>query len=230
MDFEIYCDESRQENFSRRDVPDHFVLIGGIWLPTLLRQELKLKIGELRKDHTVYSEFKWNKVSPSREDFYVNLIQLFFREPIRFRCIVLAVDELDAVTFHQNDIELMFYKFYYQLIHHWILGQNSYRVFVDLKTNRVHDRVTSLHQCLSRSNLNSDIHSVQALPSHELDILQLTDVLIGAVGYRFHGEQKSRAKLAVCEEIEKHIGSRISHTPRGEEKFNIFRFRPHGGW
>ena len=230
MDFQIYCDESRQENFHRRDDPNIYVLIGGVWLPADLRRALKGKIRDLRDRHNLHGEFKWNKVSPSRLGFYTDLVDLFFAEDIRFRCIVLQVSELDAVQFHQADNELMFYKFYYQLIHHWILDRNRYRIFVDLKTSRVHNRLQVLHRCLQNSNLTSDVVSVQALPSDELDILQLADVLIGAVGYRFHREHGSRAKKAVCERVEKHIGHGIGPTTKGYEKFNVFRFRPQGGW
>lgn len=229
MRFEVYCDESRQENFVRReDGTAKQVLIGGIWIEAVRRQEYKDAIRELRDRHRVGAEFKWNRVSPSRGEFYRGLVDLFFESEMRFRCIVLPANELDAVTFAQADDELMFYKFYYQLIHHWILDFNDYRVFVDIRTNRVHDRLRTLERCLANANLTSTI-SVQALPSEDLDILQLADVLIGAVGYRSH-LGTSRAKLGVVEAVEAQIGHRIAATTRGEEKFNIFHFRPGGGW
>jgi len=231
MNFEVYCDESRQEYFHHRTgVGNHYTLIGGLWIEADERQDYKSKIRQLRETHDVWGEFKWNRVSPSRQEFYLALVRLFFEEAMRFRCIVLPADQLDAIRFHNADNELMFYKFYYQFLHHWILDFNSYRIFVDLKTNRLHNRLRTLERVLQNANLTVDILAVQALPSRQVDLLQLTDVLIGAVGYQFHKEGTSTAKQAVVKEIETHLGHPIQPTSRRQQKFNIFRFRPGGGW
>lgn len=230
MDFEIYCDESRQDLFNRPIPGDNYVLIGGIWIRSEDRHKHKLAIKEIRRKHGLHSEFKWNKLGPSRLPFFKDIITFFFDAPdIRFRTVVLKADELDAVRFAQADNELMFYKFYYQLLHHWILDKNKYHIFLDTKTNRVHNRIKVLNKCLSNSNLLSEI-SIQALPSNELDLIQLADVLIGAASYKFHHREGSIAKLAIIELIEEKLNREIRPTPRHEQKFNIFRFKPGGGW
>lgn len=229
MDLEVYCDEARQELFAGRS-RDGFVVIGGLWLESARREHLKARIGELRERHRVRGEFKWQKVSPSRESFYLDLVELFFGEPMRFRAIVLAAQEMDAVRFHDADTELMFYKFYYQMLHHWILGQNTYRIFVDVRTNRVRGRVRTLERVLRNANLTAEIACVQALPSRELDVMQLADVLVGAVGFHFNGGGTSAAKGAVVSRIEEHLDHPIRPTSRAEQKFNIFRFQSEGGW
>jgi len=229
MDFEVYCDESRQELFHSPVPGGHYVLIGGIWIKAEDRQGHKEAIGSLRSQHRLYGEFKWNRVSASRLGFYKDLVGLFFLREIRFRTVVLRAHELDAVRFHQADNELMFYKFYYQLLHHWILDFNRYRVFVDTKTNRLHDRLKTLEGCLSNANISS-IVDVQALPSHEVDLIQFADVFIGAVSYKFHKRTSSGAKRQLVGEIERHLGQEIGPTSRAENKFNIFKFSPGGGW
>ena len=173
MNFDIYCDESRQEYFTTppRDSQERFVLIGGLWVITEKREHLKDQIRSLRVTHDVHGEFKWTRVSPSRLDFYLELINLFFsNDDMRFRCLVLPANQLDAVRFHDGDNELMFYKFYYQLLHHWILDFNTYRVFTDLRTNRVRQRLERLREFLDNSNRFADVASVQALPSEQLDL------------------------------------------------------------
>ena len=232
MDFEVYCDESRQEYFgtSKPIGPNHYVVIGSLWIEASLRADFKAKIKALRETHNVHGEFKWNKVSHSRQLFYISLIDMFFEEPIRFRCIVLPANQLDAVTFHKADNELMFYKFYYLLLHHWILDFNQYRIFVDIKTNRVKQRLLHLRDILDKSNASSDVTCVQALPSHEVELLQLVDILIGAVGYHFNCCGNSEAKKAVIKAIEQRLGHPLQPTHKNDEKFNIFRWRPGGGW
>ncbi len=207
------------------------MLIGGLWVITEKREELKAQIKQLRATHDVHGEFKWTRVSPSRLPFYLDVVNLFFSsDAMRFRCLVLPANQLDAIRFHDGDNELMFYKFYYQLLHHWILDFNTYRVFTDLRTNRVKQRLERLRRILDNSNYFADVASVQALPSEQLDLLQLADLLIGAVGYRFHGGVASSAKLAVAQAIETRLGHPIQPTRKTEEKFNVFRWRPGGGW
>ncbi len=225
----MYCDESRQELFRSPIGGDNYVLIGGLWVRADDRQAHKAAVKGLRERHNLHGEFKWNRVSASRLEFYKGLIGLFFSTGMRFRTLVLPAEELDVVRFHQADNELMFYKFYYQLLHHWILDFNNYRIFVDTKTNRAPDRVRVLEGCLSNANIISAV-SVQALPSHQVDLMQLADVLIGAVSYKFHKRTSSLAKREAVSEIESHLGKEICPTSRADDKFNIFRFRPGGGW
>jgi hypothetical protein len=229
MDFEIYCDESRAELFKEPPGGNNFVLIGGIWIKAEDREEHKAAIKAIRSAHSLYAEFKWKKVSPSHLHFYKDLIQMFFERDIRFRTLVLRADELNAVRFHQSDNELMFYKFYYQLLHHWIIDFNNYRIFLDTKTNRLPDRLKTLGQCLSNSNITSSL-KLQALPSHELDLIQLADLLIGTVSYRLHGRDSSPAKMEVLGEMESCLGREIGPTSRDEGKFNVFRFRSRQDW
>ena len=205
------------------------MLIGGVWIKAEGRPTHKASIKEIRRRHNVLGEFKWNRVSPSRVDFYVDIIRWFFAEnEVRFRTLVLRADELEG-KLYRYDNELAFYKFYYQMLHHWILDHNYYRVFLDTKTNRLNNRLKTLAQCLSYANLTSRI-SVQALPSNELDLIQVADVLIGAVGYRFHNRVDSPAKVKVVRCIEDMIAHRIGPTSKSEEKFNVFRFHGAGGW
>lgn len=233
MRFEVYCDESQQDLFggSADQRQGKRVVLGGLWIEAGSRSHLKEAIKDLRSRHNLLGEFKWVRVSPSRQAFYCELVDLFFSsESARFRALVLPADELDAVQFHGGDAELMFYKFYYQLLHHWILDSNTYSVFVDTKTNRFGGRLKKLLEVLTSANQLSIIEQVQALPAKEVDLLQLADILIGAISYRLHGRQSSPAKMAVVERVERHIEHPIRCTGCGETKLNVFCWRSGGGW
>ena len=229
MDFEVYCDESNPEFFKSRLDGENYVLIGSIWIKAEDRPAHKTAIKLIREHHQVGGEFKWTRLSPSRVEFYTEIVDWFFgASEARFRIIVLPVIELDD-KLHKYDNELAFYKFYYQVLHHWILDHNNYRIFVDTRTNRLHERLKTLERCLNYANLTSEV-TIQALPSDELDLIQVADVLIGAVGYSFHGRKESKAKLQVVEAIKKKIGGEIRTTRKTEEKFNVFLFHRGGGW
>ena len=122
MKFEVYCDESRPDLFASKRSSARHLVIGSLWFPADLRAGYKEELHKLRDRFKVGGEFKWNKVSPSRADFYRELVDWFFSrgEDLRFRCIAVDREQVDLKLFHEDDQELGFYKFYYQLLHHWI--------------------------------------------------------------------------------------------------------------
>lgn len=188
MNFDVYCDESRPDALSADEPSAHFLVIGSLWLPSEDRDALKAAIHELRDKHRVGGEFKWNKVSPSRLAFYEDLASLFFGggDRLRFRCIAVDERKLDLVKYHDGDQELGFYKFYYQLLLHWILDFNSYSIFCDYKSNRDRQRLKVLGNCLGNADLSATIERVQSVRSDEAVLVQLTDVLTGIASARMN--------------------------------------------
>ena len=232
MKFEVYCDEANPDVLTSANPRARHLMIGSLWLPEELRDEIKARIGTLRQRHQAWGEIKWSKVSPNRKDFYVELIDLFvgYGDNLRFRCIAVDRTQLN-LALHDNDGELGFYKFYYQLLHHWVLDFNAYRVFCDIKSNRDPKRLPVLTRCLSRANLTSNIDSIQSLPSHEVVLIQLCDLLLGAASSRINGTLRDgTAKSAVVTRLESALGCSLAPTHKREEKFNIFQIRLQGGW
>jgi hypothetical protein len=232
MQFEVYCDEANPDVMTSAKPRAQHLMIGSLWLPAERRDEIKRGIGALRQRHNAWGEIKWNKVSPNRQAFYLDLVDLFFShgESLRFRCIAVDRAQLD-MQLHDNDGELGFYKFYYQLLHHWILDFNEYRVFCDAKTNRDPKRLSVLARCLSRANLTSSIADIQSLPSHEVVLIQLCDLLLGAAGSRINQSLRAgTVKAAVVERLEAALGRSLAPTQKTEDKFNIFKIRLQGGW
>lgn len=176
-------------------------------------------------------EIKWSKVSPNRKDFYVELIySSATATTFVFAALPLTAPNAQPAL-HDNDGELGFYKFYYQLLHHWVLDFNAYRVFCDIKSNRDPKRLPVLTRCLSRANLTSNIDSIQSLPSHQVVLIQLCDLLLGAASSRINGTLRDgTAKSAVVARLESALGCSLPPTHKREEKFNIFQIRLQGGW
>jgi len=232
MKFEVYCDEANPDILNSSAPRVKYLMIGSLWLPVKMREEVKQQIKVLRSRHKVWGEIKWSKVAPNRQDFYIELIDLFlsYGKDLRFRCIAVNNEELN-LELHNNDEELGFYKFYYQLLHHWILDFNTYSIFCDTKTNRDLKRLQVLARCLSRSNLSSRIANIQSLPSQELVLMQLCDLLLGAASSRINNTlHESTAKSSVVHRIESALDRSLMATPKNEEKFNIFRIQLQGGW
>ncbi|ABK44520.1 conserved hypothetical protein [Magnetococcus marinus MC-1] len=232
MEFDVYCDESRPDLLTSQHPKGTYVAIGSLWIETLQRKTCKDAIHSLRDTYRVGGEFKWQKVSPSRVEFYKALIDWFMGQgaSVRFRCILIRHDQINW-QLHSDDRELGFYKFYYQLLHHWVLDFNRYSVFCDYKSNRLMDRPETLRRCLSSANLSSDILRVQPVRSEESVLIQAADVLTGAVSAKFNkGLAENGAKSQLIEHLENRLGHPLTPTVRGEKKFNIFAIDLGGGW
>lgn len=233
MKFEVYCDETQPDLFTSKKPRAQYLMIGALWLPASLREDAKAKVAALRERHGIHGEMKWGKISPAAQGFYEEIIDLFFSyaNDLRFRCIAVDHAKIDMAKFHDGDGELGFYKFYYQLLHHWILDFNEYIFFCDLKTTRSPSRLAELRKVLTNANLLADIVDVQPLPSGQLVLMQLCDILLGAASSRLNGTgPASPAKLAIVERIEARLGCRLAPTWKSEEKFNIFKINLQGGW
>jgi len=77
MNIEVYCDESSPDLFSSSSPRARFLLIGSLWLEQEKRDLYKREIHALRNRHKIGGEFKWTKISPSRIEFYRELIAWF---------------------------------------------------------------------------------------------------------------------------------------------------------
>lgn len=232
MDFEVYCDENHPELFTSQKPTAEYLMIGSLWLPADLRDEIKNSIWHLRQEHSVWGEIKWSKVSPSSLKFYKALVDLFesYGEQLRFRCIAVGHEQFDR-NWCDGDDELGFYKFYYQVLHHWILDFNDYRIFCDIKTNRDLTRLKVLKDCLNNANITSRIEDVQALPSREVVLIQLSDLLLGIASSRLNKTlREGGAKEALVNHLEGKLNRQISPTYRAENKFNVFKINLGGGW
>lgn len=233
MNIEVYCDEAYPDLLSSQSRQAKYMFIGSLWLRTEDREKYKVAIHELRNQYRIGGEFKWNKVSPSRIEFYKSLLSWFVAqgEELRFRCIAIDINQVDLLKFHGNDQELGFYKFYYQMIHHWIHECNDYQIFCDFKSNRRRDRLHVLQQCLQRASLSASITSVQAVRSNESVLVQLADVLVGVSSAKLNKKiTPGTAKDQLVHHFETVLGKQIAPTSLCEKKFNLFRINFGGVW
>ncbi|MDE6353739.1 MAG: DUF3800 domain-containing protein [Prevotella sp.] len=230
MKYEIYCDESSWEALFNKNAHTYAV-IGGVWIPAEERQSLKDSIREMKDRYSLYGEMKWKNICPTSVALYKELISLFFNnKKIRFRAICIKAKEVNHNRFNAGNGELGFYKFYFQLIHHWMLMGNSYQIFLDYKTNGYQHRVQELGLILNNAS-TAELTQIQALPSEESVLIQLADVLTGAVASAFNNKAvASNSKRTIRDLIEFNLGHPIKGTTAGETKFNVFNINLRKDW
>jgi hypothetical protein len=220
----IYCDESRHTS----NADDSFMVIGALSCPRNMKNDYTRKINLLRKEHETWREFGWKTLSPNRRDYYWALLTLFSdSQDLSFRCLVVDRNILDHDQFNKGDDELGFYKLYYQMLVHWLKPAGVYYIYLDWQQNKMQHRFTNLRDILRRRLTGkAKITCLEPVNSRDIPLIQLADLLIGAVGYAWNGRQTSQIKLDFCADLAKSAGlsSLKSATQLNVEKFNIFHF------
>lgn len=223
-EYNVYCDESRHTS----DPTQSYMVIGAVRCPRELKRELVGRIHHMQARHNVQGEIGWKRVSPNKQAFYEELIQLFAtEESLSFRCLVTDRKRLDHEEFNGGDAELGFYKLYYQMLVHWLKPGNSYHVYLDWQQNKTQRRLHDLSAALkNKLRGRANIACLEPVTSRNLPLLGLTDLLIGAIGYAWNDLKGSATKLDLCEGIAQ-IGGLASlkmGTSRNAAKVNIFHF------
>lgn len=224
----IYCDEScHLENDGMRAM-----VLGALWCPASHHKWLARKIKALKAAHGVPAgfEIKWVKVSPARLTFYQALIDLFFDEPmLHFRGVVVPDKQaLDHARFAQSHDEF-YYKQWYTLLNRLIDPGKNHRVFIDIKDTQGRLKVAKLHDVLCNANYDFDhriIAPIEQVQSRDVLLLQLADLLIGALSYVHRGLQTSPAKLALVEQIHRRSGLNLMQSTLWRaDKLNVLVWR-----
>lgn len=229
--FNIYCDEScHLENDGQAAM-----VLGAVWCPQAQRASVARAIRALKIKHGLASDFeiKWTKVSPAKLDFYLALIDLFFDDArLCFRTLVVPdKSKLNHSAFQQNHDDF-YYKMYFKLLNVIFESPSHYRIYLDIKDTQSQRKVNKLHDYLSNAQYDFNkemIERIQQVHSHEIEQLQLADLLIGAIGYVHRNLTGSTAKQAIIERIRLRSGFNLSRsTLPTERKFNLFVWKPQG--
>jgi len=225
QEYNLYCDEScHLENDGINTMT-----LGVMWCPKGKRKEIFTRIRDIKTAHGLSNKFeiKWNKVSNSKINFYQNLIDYFFDDDdINFRALVVPnKSELDHNRFNQTHDDF-YYKMYFDLIKVILSPDDYYNIYIDIKDTRSEEKVQKLKEVLRTSRYdyeNKIIKKVQQVDSKEVELIQLADLFIGAVGYINRGLTTSEAKLKLIDRIQNRSGySLMQTTLLRENKTNIF--------
>ena len=227
MEYNVYCDESchLKSNDSK------YMLIGAIYCPKFKVKKINEYIEHLKKNYNLSDkiELKWNKVDKKTEKLYLDIITYFFNnDDLKFRVIVIDKTKLNHEKYNQTENDF-YHKAYYEMLKYIIIPGNSYNIYPDIKdTNSYYYHQIMLEYLrLKMADTNKKtIKKVQPIRSYEAPILQINDILIGALSYNYRGLSKNSIKLNIVNEINKlyqndfDVSSYYNNT-----KFNIFIWR-----
>ncbi len=223
--FNIYCDESCHLEHDKSKV----MVLGAVWLPKNVVKKTCSDIRLIKEKHdfTRSFEFKWTQISPKKLDFYKDIIKYFFEnENLKFRGLIASKENLNHSQYNQ-DHGTWYYKIYYQMLLNIFNKNNEYNIYIDIKEKkRGGIKSTKLHKVLSNKLYDFDskiIKRLQIIHSKDSELLQISDLFCGALGYLNNELKTSDAKLELIQYIAdlSECNLKISTLPQ-EQKFNIF--------
>ncbi len=204
------------------------MVLGALWCPTEKTREINDGIRAIKHKHKLSPDFeiKWTKVSKSKVNFYLDLIEYFFENPLmHFRGVVVAdKTHLDHQKFKQ-DHDTWYYKMYFLLLNRILQKENCYHIYLDIKDTCGSKKREKLHGALCNVNYDFDqkiIDRVQVIRSDEVGLMQLADLLIGVLSYVNRGLKSNEGKTILVERVRKRSGYTLTRqTLISEPKFNI---------
>jgi hypothetical protein len=232
----IYCDESCHLENDKEKV----MALGAVYCPASKKKEIFQMLTELKKKHNLipknkknpgdnraYYELKWNKTSLSKINYFKDVIDYFFADDdLNFRVLVVPdKSKLEYEKFNHTH-DTFYYKMYFSMLKVILNPDKAHHIYIDIKDTRSREKVHKLEQVLRNDKYDyakEIIKKVQQVRSHEVELIQLADLLTGAVSYVNRELTNSRAKNILIDHL-KHRSkySLTKSTLIREQKFNIF--------
>jgi hypothetical protein len=212
------------------------MVLGAIWCPLEKTREISTRIRQIKAEHGFPSNFeiKWTKVSPSKASFYSYLIDYFFdNDALHFRALVARDKYKLRHEDYGQDHDTWYYKMYYEMLKAILNPPHCYRIYIDIKDTRGGTKIAKLHEilCSSVHDLSASIvERAQIIRSNESEIMQMTDLLCGAICYANRGLSENSGKVAVVNRVRERSNYDLMQTTAyKEEKVNLFIWSPSEG-
>jgi hypothetical protein len=240
MKFNLICDES--------GTSDRYLVVGGLTLPRTNHEVLAKELAALKgkEGFRAEGEFKWGKVSKAYLPRYRQFLEWFFQHlqanHLRFRAHVVDTSTRAYRQYGEGDKEKSFYKVFYHLLFQSVrrlaLEEEGSNVLIllDDKTNRYPFRLPVLKKALN-SGLKRELKMTDLVASVEPrqssgpgaePLIQIVDVLIGAIGYvrngHLHKPDASPAKVEMVRILEDLAGTKFSFDTAARAPFNLWTF------
>jgi hypothetical protein len=234
--------------------------MGGLWIPKELGWQFVNEFHERCYNETgcLPGHIKWtnvpNNINGKFFRHYQLLVDLYFEynarydQKIFFKSII-ADDkyQFNHKVYNQGDPEIGFYKLYYFLILNSLEEGNVYHIRIaDRTVNKkrssltLEERLEELKKCLNNGFIKKKqynyfgeiILTIEPRRAKERRLIQLTDILMGAIGFHWNKlhlrSDAKKSKVYLAKYIANKIGrdNLIFSTSSSDKKFNIFRFYP----
>jgi len=235
---EVYGDESMKRG--------QYDLLGGLWIRAGDAAGFRAEIADIRATSPgpgQMDEIKWTKCSGNAEKPVIASVVDRTMERIRdgtleFKCLVVDRSLVDNRAWNDGDRELGFYKAWSILLFSKMRAGYVYRIKLDARQLQNQSRLEDLRDVLNAKgyrDLGLDYPccgSLEGADSKKDDMVQIADLLTGAVGYHYCGGHDapgaSPGKILTAERIARHLSrpSLCYEASSSEQRFNVWKWRP----
>ena len=230
--FNFYCDESCHLQHDSSSV----MTLGAVWCPSDKAREAAARLREIKQKHGLQPLFetKWVKVSPAKVNFYQDALDYFFdNDDLHFRALIVAdKSQLNHAEYGQS-YDDWYYKMYFDMLKVILSPTDKNHIYLDYKDTHGGRRVKQLHDVLCNNVYDFSrqiIERVQIARSHEVELLQLTDLLLGAVSYANRNLSTSPAKNQLVARMRARSRYSLTRTTLlREDKVNLFQWQASWG-
>lgn len=235
VEYNVYCDEScHLENDGKKAMS-----LGAVWCPKDKVREINSRFAEIKAKHGIKSgsEIKWTKASPANLDLYMDVLDYFFDDDdLHFRGLVVP----DKSVLRHDDFaqshDDWYYKMYFVMLKQIFDRRSRYYVYVDIKDTHSGERARELHRVCSNNAYDFShniIRRIQPIRSDEVQVMQLVDILTGALAYRHNfpriTPEMNSTKVAIVNRIIERSGVNLTKTTLGSEsKINLLVWEGRG--
>lgn len=194
-EYELYVDDCD------RSIPNKkYKLFGGLICTNKGRERLLSQLVQVRSQYGLVHEMKWEKVSLSYLDRYQAWINVFFEEPFA-RFSLLKIDTSGKAweqfrsssaggrNFERGKLSDAFYQFLlnsFGELHdtkRWTVFADKQLIYLDEDLTKVEIRFNKTYKKAFGPKSSRIIRFTKSRESHDENLIQLTDVLLGAISY-----------------------------------------------
>ncbi|SMO59709.1 Protein of unknown function [Thalassovita litoralis] len=228
-----YCDCSSYAGDNK------YAVVGGIAVKAHMVDLLNGKVQSLKDGIGMQSEFKWSEYRGGRKKAtYEALVDLFYEaidlHYMHFHAIIVDFNEFDHHKKGRGAPQLSVNKMYYQLMLHEVCRRygSKWRIVMFPDHGPDSDQIGDYRNGIcaraykmysAKPNCLREIHPTA---SKKVGLLQMTDVIIGAMA----AHREDRTVKAVKSDLREYVMAKSpitdlsTDTPRDERQFSIWNF------
>ena len=237
QDLIFVCDESGIST-------DRYTVVGGMSMYSKTLQRAYDTLKQYRETHRMQAELKWTKISNKKVAEYQALVDYFFAmnntDHIHFHAICFDSHQWNHTKYNDGNADTGLSKLYYQLMLHRFVKLHGRTKTLYIRVDHRNSQ-TPLEEI--RRMLNSAAardHGIHTAPvkqfvscdSKECDLLQLNDVILGAVcaarngRHLVQGGRMAKAAIASLVLEKSGLQSFEKDSPFSIKRFTVWNMRP----
>lgn len=229
LNFSIYCDEScHLEHDGIKQMG-----LGAVWCLKDKANEISKRLIEIKQRYSLShsDELKWIKISSNHFQPYLDFVDYFFDDDdLHFRGVLIPDKTILNHEKYGQTHDEWYYKMFFHLLSHIIDPKQHYTINLDYKDTHGGERTKKLREVLCNNYYDFDrriIGDINLVKSHQVELIQLTDILVGALTYNARNLVENQGKLKIIDRIKKRTGYTLNNTTLyREDKFNLLVWRP----